>query len=138
LALFSLAAQLLFTVSVSPIVMNTEEHDDLWRLLGQAKQPAVSPFFSRNILRDIRAMRQARPGFLGWLRDHWKAPVFATCAIVLVIGGLLREHRSHETTEERQLLALAETVSQSPDYSVIGHLDELLETDENSVWLEPN
>lgn len=120
--------------------MNTEEHDDLWRLLGQAKQPAVSPFFSRNILRDIRAMRQEHPGFLGWLRDHWKAPVFATCAIALLIGGLLREHgaRKEAVADDRQLLAFAETVSQSPDYSVIGHLDELLDTDENSVWLEPN
>ena len=118
--------------------MNTEEHDDLWQVLGRAKQPAVSPFFSRNILRDIRAMRQERPGVLGWLRDHWKAPVLATCAIVIVAGAAWRQQASQEAADDRQLLAFAETVSQSPDYSVIGHLDELLDTDENSVWLEPN
>jgi hypothetical protein len=117
--------------------MNTEEHDDLWRLLGRSKQPKVSPYFSRNVLREIRAMRQERPGFIGWLRDHWKAPVFATCALVLVLGAVLRQDAVRDgSSEDRQLLAFAETVSRSPDYAVIGHLDELLDADDNSVWLD--
>jgi hypothetical protein len=118
--------------------MNTEEHDDLWRLLGRAKQPKVSPFFSRNVLREIRAMRQERPGFVSWLRAHWKAPVFATCALALVLGAMLRQDATRDTSEDRQLLAFAETVSRSPDYAVIGHLDELLDADDNSVWLDSN
>lgn len=119
--------------------MNTEENDELWQVLGRAKQPAVSPFFSRNILRDIRAMRQERPGVWGWMLDHWKAPVFATCALALVVGAALRQESSpREEGVDRQLLAFAETVSKSPDYIVIAHLDELLDSDDNSVWLETN
>ena len=34
--------------------MNTEEHDDLWQLLGKARTPSVSPFFSRNVVRAAR------------------------------------------------------------------------------------
>jgi uncharacterized membrane protein len=119
--------------------MNTEEHDDLWRVLGHAKQPTVSPFFSRNVLRDIRALKQERPGAWGWLRDHWKAPVLATCAVALALAAALRQEVAvSEPGVDRQLLAFAETVSKSPDYVVIAHLDELLDTDDNSVWLDSN
>ena len=31
---------------------------------------------------------------------------------------------------------LAQQVSTSPDYQVISHLDELLDSEQNSVWLE--
>lgn len=30
------------------------EQDDLWELLGKARPVSVSPFFSRNVLREIR------------------------------------------------------------------------------------
>jgi hypothetical protein len=40
---------------------NNWEHDDLWSLLGKAKPVRVSPFFSRNILREIRLMPLAQP-----------------------------------------------------------------------------
>ena len=50
--------------------MNTEEHDDLWHLLGKAKVPEVSPFFSRNVLRALRETAPENGGVLGWLRDR--------------------------------------------------------------------
>lgn len=40
---------------------NDWEHDDLWSLLGKAKPVRVSPFFSRNILREIRQTPSAQP-----------------------------------------------------------------------------
>ena len=61
--------------------MNTEEHDDLWQLLGRAKAPAASPFFSRNVLRAIREEEQERPGFFAWLRQHWQVTAISTCAL---------------------------------------------------------
>ena len=46
------------------------DKDELWDLLGKAKPVSVSPFFSRNILREIRR-NPARPlvplFFLRWL-----------------------------------------------------------------------
>jgi hypothetical protein len=114
--------------------MNTEEHDDLWHLLGRAKQPTVSPFFARNVVREVRALRQERPGFLGWLMAHWKAPVLATCAVALIAGAAVYNQRS-EVPEDGQLMAMAQRVYASPDYQVIGNLDELLDNEQNSVWL---
>ena len=46
------------------------ENDELWELLGHAKPVAVSPYFSRRVLRDIRQQPESRlvPSFLlRWL-----------------------------------------------------------------------
>ena len=44
--------------------MNNEERDDLWQLLGRAKETAVSPFFSRNVLRSIREEESRAGGMI--------------------------------------------------------------------------
>ena len=54
-----------------------EEHDELWQLLGQARQPQVSPFFSRNVLRAIRKEEASAPGLLGQATDGGGAGVDA-------------------------------------------------------------
>jgi len=114
--------------------MNTEENDDLWHLLGKARQPAVSPFFSRNVLREIRETQQdSSSGVLAWLRRYWQLAAVAAC-VMLVFGGNFAKQRH----EEHQVLTLAATVSESPDYQVIAHLDELLDSEQNSLWLDNN
>ena len=112
--------------------MNTEEHDELWSLLGKAKTPAVSPFFSRNILRAIREEAPEKRGVFGWLRVRWQ--VAAVSAGVLIIAGLAVTPRVEQPDQTAMLLA--KQVSQGPDYQVIIHLDELLASEESSVWLE--
>jgi hypothetical protein len=111
--------------------MKNEEHDDLWRLLAKAKQPAVSPFFARDVLRAIRLEKQPA-GFFAVLssRRGWIA---ALGLFVITAGGISILNRPNRT---EQITALAEEVSASPDYAVISHLDELLAYEENSAWLE--
>lgn len=120
--------------------MNSEEHDDLWHLLGKARQPTVSPFFSRNVLREVRNLRQEQPGFFAWMRRHWQLTAISTCAALMATGTFLKSPTSdHSAVEDRQqLLAMAVTVSESPDYHVIAHLDELLDSEESSIWLDGN
>ncbi len=121
--------------------MNSEEHDDLWHLLGKARQPTVSPFFSRDVIREVRNLRQERSGFFAWLRRHWQIPALGTCAAVLAAGVFIKSAHSERLAMEahqEQLLVMAETVSESPDYQVIAHLDELLDSEESSLWLEGN
>jgi hypothetical protein len=109
-----------------------DEHDDLWRLLGKAKEPAVSPFFARNVLRDVRALRQEQPGVFGWLRRRWQVALVGACAACL--SGLMLLQRA--APQPDQLSLIASEVSESPDYLVITELDELLASEESSVWLD--
>ena len=87
--------------------MNTEEHDDLWELLGKARETKVSPFFSRNVLRAIREEEQEKVGFFSWLRAHWKVHNQKTCPrcrIALIkahLGTLDRRSFYCETCQKR-------------------------------------
>jgi hypothetical protein len=38
--------------------------------------------------------------------------------------------------QAEQINLLAEQFSTSPDYQVVNHLDELLDSEKNSVWLD--
>jgi hypothetical protein len=113
--------------------MNTDEQDDLWRLLGHAKAPAVSPFFSRNVLRAIREEAQEKPGLFARLHWRWLLLGASTCVLLVAAGFAMRQHPA---AQQDTVMVLAQQVSASPDYQVINHLDELLASEETSVWLE--
>lgn len=112
--------------------MNTDEHDDLWHLLGNAKAPKVSAFFSRNVLRAIRDAAPEKSGISEWLRRRWKLTTAGACALLAAAFGLLQRTEQRDSTA----MLLAEEVSQSTDYQVISNLDELLASEASSVWLE--
>ena len=110
--------------------MNNDEQDDLWRLLGCAREPQISPFFSRDILRKIRSEEESPAGYWGLLLRRW--PIVVAAACVLVFAGIaLIPRPEHAVSIE----AMVEHVGASPDYAVIGNLDELLAAEESSVWL---
>jgi len=119
--------------------MNTDEQDDLWRLLGQAKAPSVSPFFSRNVLRAIREEKQEKPSLLAWFNWRWVSLAASVCVLVVASGVALHRPQvtlSQKTAPADPVMVLAQQVSTSPDYQVINHLDELLASEETSVWLD--
>lgn len=113
--------------------MNTEENDELWQLLGKAEKPQASPYFARNVLRAIREEQTAHPGVIAWLRQRWASATLATAAMVLLAVAFVP--RTEQQPSDTLLLAARE-VSVSPDYQVISNLDELLDSERNSVWLE--
>lgn len=112
-------------------VMNHEEKDDLWELLGRAKPTRVSPFFSRNVLRVIREAKSERVGFFGRFHLRWIAAAVGLVAVVL--GGYFLTPRPQP---EGGLVEMVEHLTASPDYAVISNLDELLAAEESSVWLD--
>ena len=111
--------------------MNTDEHDDLWHLLGKAKVQEVSPFFSRNVLRALRETVPKQGGVLGWLRRRWLVAAMGACATL--VAGFVLLPRAEQPDQSTMFLAVK--VSQSSDYQVINNLDELLASEASSVWL---
>ena len=77
------------------------ENDALWRLLGKSRPPSASPFFARNVLREIRQTRPtpAPPlrallrALLRWLL-RWLAPAAYT---LLALGFLATLQQGSQT-----------------------------------------
>jgi hypothetical protein len=128
--------------------MNTDDNDKLWELLGKTRQPSVSPFFSRNILRAVRQEAQEEQdvrsaGLLSRFfnstrtlrRWTWQVAIAGTCVVAVMISVsptvFVRHHHSEavQTGFDRQIVG-------NPDYEVIKHLDELMADEESSLWLD--
>jgi hypothetical protein len=110
--------------------MNHEEHDDLWDLLGHARTAKASPFFARNVLRAIREEEPTASGVGSWLIRRWPILAAAACALLFAGVSLMPKPEPVVSVE-----TLAVHVTESPDYAVIGNLDELLAAQESSAWL---
>lgn len=69
-----------------------DPRDPLWRLLGSARQTDASPFFARNVLREIRRdgdRRGALSGFFARFRLHRSLALAGACAFAAVALVLL-------------------------------------------------
>ncbi len=116
------------------------ESDPLWDLLGKAGTPArVSPYFARNVVREIRlaghtAGTARTPLFAspGTLLRRWRtAMVLAAtaCIVILFYDG----SAFNETRPPGETVAMAQNAG---DLDVINNLDELLANEDSLVWLD--
>jgi hypothetical protein len=114
-----------------------EEHDDLWHLLGKARRTSISPFFARNVVREVRAQKQSKLGFFALLQRRWQfALASAAVASVIAAAGWQSWQADSSSRSSDQLTVIARQLSDSPEYDVISDLDELIASEETSVWLE--
>jgi len=115
------------------------EHDDLWQLLGKAKTPAVSPYFARNVLREIRSSKPEKAGVLGWLSGHWRlASLGSVAAVLLALNSVqlfVPQKVAIAPTPPAQQIASANAPTKT-DYEVIKNLDELVAYEDHSIWLD--
>ncbi len=111
--------------------MKREDDQQLWDLLGHAAQPQISPFFARNVIRAIR--QEARhAGRLGaWLSPRRLIPA-AGLAVAMIAAIVATHHPAPQTPAENAPDVLAQIDPQ--DYDVVADLDELLASEENSLW----
>ena len=110
-----------------------DQNDSLWELMGEAREPRISPFFARNVIREARALEPAKPRGIWW---KWALPV--TAALAVSLGGVFW-HSSREAGAGSALVngsELSETFQASADYEVITELDTLLAVEENNIWLD--
>jgi hypothetical protein len=110
--------------------MKREDDEKLWDLLGRSAEPQISPFFARNVLREIREGEgKSRVG--GWLQ--WLVPA-AGVAVAIIAALFLRVQTPDPNYSDPRTDALA--LIESQDSELIADLDDLIESDDTNSWDE--
>jgi hypothetical protein len=112
---------------------NMEPQDDkeLWDVLGRLPEPTLSPFFARNVLREIRQKPTHFARVRNWLSVRKLVGASAVAAVVVAVA-LVAHYPGPRTTLSNDSDVVAKIDPQ--DYDVVADLDELIAWDENSVW----
>jgi glutathione S-transferase len=112
--------------------MNHEEKDELWTLLGKARQPKASPFFAGKVMRAVREAAELKSSLFARLRARWYLTVAAgACAMVYAFFAqrpMVAPSLGADPLEE-----IATAAAATPE--IIPSLDSLLASDNNSIWL---
>jgi hypothetical protein len=111
--------------------MDREDDKQLWDILGRVPEPKLSPFFARNVVRNVRAEATRFERMRGWL--SWRRLAAASAVVVLVIGMAVATHRPAPQTPATNYSDVVAKIDPQ-DYDVVADLDELIAWDENSVW----
>jgi hypothetical protein len=112
---------------------NMEPQDDkeLWDVLGRLPEPTLSPFFTRNVLRNIRERPPHFERLWKWFSVRKLVGASAVAAAVVALT-LVTHYPGPRTASSGEPDAVAKIDPQ--DYDVVADLDELIAWDENSVW----
>ncbi len=114
--------------------MQREDDQQLWDLLGRTAEPKLSPFFARNVLREIRLEASRFGRARNWF--SLRRLVAASGVAVVVIGLAIATHapRWSQQPPEREPDVVAKIDPQ--DFDVVADLDELLASNEDNPWDE--
>ena len=108
--------------------MKREDDEKLWDLLGQAAEPKISPFFARNVLREVR-----QPA--GWanLRAWFTVRRFVPAASVVatLIAVFLWMQPSLGPMADPEFTNMS-----AQDYEVMADLDDLLASEDSNSFDE--
>ncbi|MDF1859223.1 MAG: hypothetical protein P1U87_03355 [Verrucomicrobiales bacterium] len=69
----------------SPVMDNSEKKDPVWNLLSHASHIEPGPFFSRNVIREIRQMESTR-GRLQTFLSFFRSPFISGAVAVATIA----------------------------------------------------
>ena len=108
--------------------MKRDDDQELWDLLGRAAEPKISPYFARNVLREIRKASDWAI-FRGWLNPRRLIPIAAMAGVMIAVF-LLRLHTSVAPLADSS--SATRTSADAVDYEVIADLDDLLASDDNN------
>ena len=101
--------------------MKREDDEKLWDVLGRSAEPAVSPFFSRNVLRKIREAQGEPSPRPGWAL-RWLVP--AAGVAIVVIAALTFPTQLVERPQPDSTAEVAAVDGQDND--LLADLDELV------------
>ena len=111
--------------------MKREDDQQLWDLLGRTAAPELSPFFARNVVRVVRQQPRLFESLRSWFKLRRLVPV-SGLAVALIAAIMAFHHPAIRKSSDSPPDVIAQIDPQ--DYDVVADLDELLVTDEGSLW----
>ena len=102
--------------------MNRDDDPQLWDLLGKSAAPQPSPFFARNIAREVRQQRSSSGR---WLNLRWLAPAVGVAAVI--VAGAIAIHQPPARDATAPVVAKAEL-----DDDVSADIDDLVGSDDDA------
>ena len=112
--------------------MKREDDQELWDLLGKSSAPAVSPFFARDVLREIRQERTWKYRVTQWFQARRLIPAAAVAAAIIAAAVSFQRPAASPKSPDNLPDALAQL--DPVDYEVVADLDDLLAMDEENLW----
>jgi hypothetical protein len=115
--------------------MKPEDDQELWDLLGRMPGREVSPFFARNVLRQIHEAAEASrfEQVRRWISLRRLMPATAL-AVAVIVSIIAVHHPVLQRPSENEADVVAKIDPQ--DFEVVADLDDLLASDEGSLWDE--
>ena len=111
--------------------MKREDDQELWDLLGKAATPALSPFFARNVVRQVREETRSRREIFAWLRPRILVPA-AAFALAVAFAGVTLQRSVNDPTQDNLPETLAAIDPQ--DFEVVADLDDLIAMEDDNLW----
>ena len=113
--------------------MNRDDDQELWDLLGKRQPQTLSPFFARNVVRQVRQEPTWRERALGWLPLRRGIPAVAAALVICAAIFFTIANEQPVTLAEEEV---PEVVAQLDveDYEVVADLDTLLALQEDDSW----
>lgn len=113
--------------------MKREDDQELWDLLGKTGQPTLSPFFARNVVRQVRQEPgDWRARALGWLRPRRVIPAAAVALVIIATATVSLRPPVLSDQHVPELIAKLDP----QDFEVVADLDDLIAMEEDGLWDE--
>jgi len=114
--------------------MKREDDEQLWDLLGRAAERKLSPFFARNVVRQVR--REPRSFQIGRAWLSWRGLLPASGLVIAMLTAIIALHHPSGPQKQSELEPDVVVKIDPQDYEVVADLDDLLASDENGLWDE--
>ncbi len=109
--------------------MKREDDQELWDLLGKAGEPTLSPFFARNVVRQIRQEPTWRENMARWLRPRRLIPAAAVALAIIATTLSIRVPNASDESVPEPVAKL-----DPQDFEVVADLDDLIAMEEDGLW----
>ncbi|MDQ6625747.1 MAG: hypothetical protein M3Y69_06360 [Verrucomicrobiota bacterium] len=114
--------------------MKRDDDQELWDLLERAPGPVLSPFFARNVIRELRREPSWREVIAGWFAPRPAIAAGAALAVCVVTALTVSHQFGIGGTNDADDVPAVVAQIDPADYEIVADLDTLLAVQEDDSW----